>query len=167
MRAQWVCPRAENGAKWYKSDHQQQTSMSLLQTVKSISGGKSRQERVDGRHPPSKNALDMPEWRETTEQTGRNSRQPSQVVCISEDLNLSVEELETLPAGTSQGHTIDRLEKRGTENSTTFFERTREGDCQSGERWNYFKGNADVTSERKRSAAHMGFFPAPRYPLEL
>ena len=30
--------------------------------------------------------LDMPEWQETTEQTGRRAKQPSQVVCYSEDL---------------------------------------------------------------------------------
>ena len=31
-------------------------------------------------------ALDMPEWREMTEQTDWREKQPSQVACVSEDL---------------------------------------------------------------------------------
>ena len=38
-------------------------------------------------HPPSKTpVLDMPEWREMTEQTDWRVKQPSQVACVSEDL---------------------------------------------------------------------------------
>ena len=43
-------------------------------------------------------ALDMPEWRETTEQVDWQAKQPSQVACFSKIL--SVEKHETLPVGT-------------------------------------------------------------------
>ena len=39
---------------------------------------------------------------------------------------------------------------------TIFLERTREGDPQSDEHWNRFKGDVGETSER-RGGAHMGF----------
>ena len=49
-----------------------------------------------------------------TEQTDWREKQPSQVACLSEDLN--VEELETLPAGTKPRTSHDRSpggERRG------------------------------------------------------
>ena len=66
-------------------------SMSLLQKVKSGMGRPDLNvSRVDS-HLRKLNscgytALDMPEWREMTEQTDWRTKQPSQVACVSEDL---------------------------------------------------------------------------------
>ena len=45
--------------------------------------GKPRVECVDGRHPPSKTPMDMPEWSEMAEQINWRAKQPSQVACFS------------------------------------------------------------------------------------
>ena len=59
-------------------------------------------------------ALDMPEWRETTEQIDWRAKQPSQVACV-----LKTEVLRSLRhwlrAQSHGHHTIDRLEERGVE----------------------------------------------------
>ena len=60
-------------------------------------------------------ALDMPEWRETTEQTDWRAKQPSQAAYVSEDMKCWG--LETLPAGTKPGTSHHRSpggERRGT-----------------------------------------------------
>ena len=60
--------------------------------------------------------------------------------------------LEALPAGTNPRtphHWSLGGERRGKrKRSTIFLERTREGQRQSDERWNRFKGNVGETSER-------------------
>ena len=69
----------------------------------------------------------------------------------------SVEELETLPAGTKPRASKNRSsggERRRKTRSTIFIERTRERYCQSDQHWNCLKGNAEVTSE-KRGGAQM------------
>ena len=72
----------------------------------------------------------------------------------------NVEELETLPAGTkprTSHHQSPRAERhRKRKHETIFFERTREGHCQSDEHWNHFKVNAGKTSERQ-GGVHVGF----------
>ena len=70
----------------------------------------------------------------------------------------SVEELETLPAGTkpraSKNRSSGGERRRKKTRSTIFIERTRERYCQSDQHWNCLKGNAEVTSE-KRGGAQM------------
>ena len=70
----------------------------------------------------------------------------------------------------SQGHHItDRLEESDVERGflyTIFLEGTREGHHQSDKHWNRFKDDVRETSER-RGGAHMGFFQAHSYHLEL
>ena len=72
----------------------------------------------------------------------------------------SVEELETLPAGTQPRPSHHRLpggQRRGKRKRyTILLERTREGHRQSDEHWNYFKGKFGETSERWRGE-HVGF----------
>ena len=72
----------------------------------------------------------------------------------------SVEELETLPAGTQPRPSHHRLpggERRGKRKRyTTLLERMREGRRQSDEHWNYFKGKFGETSERWRGV-RVGF----------
>ena len=97
-------------------------------------------------------ALDMPEWRETTEQTDWQAKHLSQVVCSASRKIWSVEKLETLPAGTkprTSHHWSPEGERRWT---TIFLKRTRESHRQSDEHWNRFKGNVRETSERWGSA---------------
>ena len=65
----------------------------------------------------------------------------------------SVEELETLPAGTKPRASGGERRRKKTR-STIFIERTREGHCQSDQHWNCLKSNAEVTSE-KRGGAQM------------
>ena len=64
----------------------------------------------------------------------------------------SIEELETVPAGTypiASHHQLHERERHGRRKHLMIFgERTREGDCQSGKHWNCFKGNIEKTSER-------------------
>jgi len=94
-------------------------------------------------------ALDMPEWRETTEQIDWRANHPSQVFAFREIW--SVEKLETLPAGTKPrtshhwSHGGERLWKRKRE--TIFLERTRES--------HRHQTNIGTVSER-RGGAHMG-----------
>ena len=73
---------------------------------------------------------------------------------------LSVEELETLPAGskprTSHCRSPGGERRGGKKRQTIFLERTREDYRQSDEHWNRSKGYIEKTSER-RGGAHMGF----------
>ena len=84
----WIASRG--GSRTTSCHHPHR--FSELATKSEKWNGKPRQECVNGRHPPSKPpvgvlaALDMPEWRETTEQIDWRAKQPSQVACFSEDL---------------------------------------------------------------------------------
>ena len=84
---------------------------------------------------------------------------------------LSVEELETLPAGTKPRtlhHWSPGGERRGKRKpQIIFFDRTREGYCQPDKHWNRFKGNIGQTSERQGGVHSYGLFRAHRYHLEL
>ena len=104
-------------------------------------------------------ALDMPEWREMTEQIDWRAKQPSHVACVVEDLKYWG------AWDTTCGHKDkdiiyhrspggDSGEKR--KRLTLFLESTREGNRRSDEHWSRFKGNVVETSKR-RSGTHMGF----------
>ena len=103
-------------------------------------------------------ALDMPEWRETTQQTDWRAKQPSQVACFSEDLKCW--EAWDIPVGTKPriSHHWSPGEERCWKRKrwTIFLERTREAYRQSDKQWNRFKDNVGETSER-RGGAHTGF----------
>ena len=60
-------------------------------------------------------ALDMPEWREMTEQIDCRAKQPSHVACVSEDLKCWGAWDTTLRAKSQGHHMTDRLEERGVE----------------------------------------------------
>ena len=76
---------------------------------------------------------------------------------------LSVEALETLPAGTKPSKVNDIAPpiacgsegRRKSKRSTIFRERTRKGHHQSNQHWNCFKGSIEKAAER-RSETHMG-----------
>ena len=110
-------------------------------------------------------ALDMPEWRETAEQTDWRAKQLPQVACFSEVLR----SLRHYLRAQSQGHhTTDRLEGRGV-------------DRRSGRRFpsKDERGNSSVKRtlepfQRQRWGnfwetgwSACGLFPAHRYHLEL
>ena len=96
---------------------------------------KPRLERVNGRHPLWKTpvdlctALDMPEWRETTEL--KDARQSNPHEWLASRAIKNVEELETLPAGTkprTPHHRSPGRERRGKrKRSATVFERAGKG----------------------------------------
>ena len=90
--------------------------------------------------------------------------------CLSSRKISNAEELETLPAGTkprASHHRSPGGERRGKRKRyTIFLERTREGHCQSDERWSCFKGNVGENIwETGWSVCEL--FRAHRYHLEL
>ena len=113
--------------------------------------GHDRADRLAGKDSCESTVLDMLESRKMTEQTDWREKQPSQVACISEDLN--DEELETLPAGTkrrtSHHWSPGGRRCRERQRSTIFLEKTRDGHCQSDQQRNYLTGNSWKISERR------------------
>ena len=87
-----------------------------------------------------------------TEKTDWRAKQPSQLARVSVDL--SVEELETLPAGTkprtSRHQSPGGERNRKSKHSTIFLWRTSKGHRQSGRHWNCFKSKSREISERRR-----------------
>ena len=98
-------------------------------------------------------ALDVPEWREMTEQTDWRAKQPSQVACFSEDLKCWGAHDTTCG---HKGKAKDirpsitwRRETREKEVQDVLLKRTREEHHQSDKHWNCFKGNTGETSQRR------------------
>ena len=123
--------------------------------------GKPRLAFVNVRHPPSKNPIGVLSWtcrsqwkwqrRQTGGQSNHHRRLASQKI-------RSVEELETLPAGTKPRISHHRSpggeRRRKKKRSMIFLERTWKGHRQSVQHWNGFQGNIGETPER-RGGAHM------------
>ena len=110
----------------------------------------SRLECVTGRHPPSKTPVGVLPWtcrsegKRPSRQTGGQSNPHKR---LASRKILSVEELETLPAGTKPRTSHYRSpggERRGKrKRSTIFLERTKNGHRQANEQWNCFKGTLE------------------------
>ena len=99
--------------------------------------------------------LDMPEWREMTEQIDWRAKQPPQVACVSKDLNCWGAWDNT--CGHKAKDITPSIAWRREAWKEDALERTRElGHHQSDEHWNHFKGNVEKTSERP-DRAHIGF----------
>ena len=103
--------------------------------------------------------LDMPDWRETTEQIDWRAKLSSQVTCFSEELKCweawdttcghKAKDITPLIAWRREAWKEEALDGLPWKN--------RERHRQSDEHFNRFKGNIGETSER-RGGAHMGFF---------
>ena len=70
------------------------------------------------------NALDMPKSREMTKQIDWRAKQPSQVVCISEDLEVLKSFQHYLWVQSQGNHTINHLDEKGVERGSTWQSRS-------------------------------------------
>ena len=104
-------------------------------------------------------ALDMPEWREMTQQIDWRAKQPSQVACFSEDLKFWA------AWDTTCGNKAKDITPWITWRREAWKEEAlddlpwkdeRGPSSPSDEHWNCFKGNVRETAER-RGGAHMAF----------
>ena len=120
VEAVTLCPPLDCLKRW-QSDH---TGHHLhrfdeLSAKSEKWNGKPRLECVNGRHPPSKNPVDVLPWscRGEGKWLSRcNGGQSHYHEWVASQKIWSVEELETLPAAQSQGRdTVDSLEERGVE----------------------------------------------------
>ena len=66
------------------------------------------------------NALNMPKSRDMTKQIDWMAKQPSQVVCISEDLEVLKSFRHYLWAQSQRNHTINHLDEKGVERGSTW-----------------------------------------------
>lgn len=128
-------------------------------TDSQLQGGKLTSERV------RKELTDMPEWREMTQQTGRQSIPHK---WLASQMIWSAEELETLPVGTKSRTSHNRSpggERRGKKSSLKGWERTIV--TESNKHWIFFKDHlGKLLREVWRWSAYR-FFRAHGYHLEL
>ena len=121
--------------------------MSLLQKVKRGMGSPDWNVSMVNIHLQNScecTALDMLEWREMTEQMDWQAKQPSQVVCFSEDLKCW-EAWDTTCGLKAMDITPVKGNERGSLKG-----------WWSHEHWNHFRGNVGETPERW-GGVHMGF----------
>ena len=126
-----------------------------LQQVDSGTGGPSRYEMVNVRHPPSKTTVDVLSW--TWQGRGERPRRGTGgTATITIDYRLqkqkqiwSVEKLETLPAGTKTRTQHHRLEEKGVERGVTRWTSLKERERAIVNRIN--TGPVSQTTERRVS----------------